>query len=156
MGKGKHYWETERSLAICQAYIAGGEDGSAICGADQQVEVFWNGKVVPELRKRLPDPCPLDHFYKRRWDSIRNHFRDTVAKDVQKFNKALLVIYNSNPTRVTEQQKVNMAVAYHLGEAARMDYTYKDYDAKKWKFYRCWLVLKKTRKFLPPQRLTKC
>jgi hypothetical protein len=62
----------------------------------------------------------------------------------------LLVIYNSNPTGVTEQQKVNMAVAYHLGRAEGMDYKHKDFKAKTWKFYHCWLVLKKTRKFLPP------
>jgi hypothetical protein len=43
-----------------------------------------------------------------------------------------------------------MAVAYHLGEARGMEYEFKDFKAKNWRFYQCWLILRKTQKFMPP------
>jgi hypothetical protein len=106
--------------------------------------------VIRELEKRAPTPCPTGHFHQRAWTAVRGHFHDTIAKDIAKFNVSLLVILNAKPTGKTEQQKINMAVALHLGLIDGINYKYKDFEATTWRYYHCWLVLKKTCKFLPP------
>ena len=149
MGKGKK-WIKAESIALAEAFVASSEDGSVVGGTNQTAERFWLQKVIPEFRHRAPGVCDPEHFHNRPMNAIKAHWRDCMSKDVQKFNRALLVIYNSNPTGTTEQEKINMAVAYHLEKADEMDYHFKNFDASQWYFYECWLVLHTHPKFLPP------
>ena len=71
--------------------------------------------------------------------------RDNVFGNLQKFNKAIRKVEVSNPSGVTEQQKINMAVAIHLGKTNKMDYEFKDFDPFFWRLYKSWLNVK----FLP-------
>jgi hypothetical protein len=78
------------------------------------------------------------------------YLKYNVFKDVQKFNKALRNVYSSEPLGVTEEQKINMAVAIHVKKTKHMNYEYKDYDSKQWRSYLAWLQLKDLPKFKFP------
>ena len=57
------------------------------------------------------------------------------------------VVSISNPTGVTEKEKMNMAVEIHCKEIKKMEYKYKSYDPNEWKFYQSYLHLQKLPKF---------
>ncbi|KAG7364219.1 hypothetical protein IV203_037421 [Nitzschia inconspicua] len=50
----------------------------------------------------------------------------------------------------TKAEKINMAVAIHLGKSDSMSYRHKGFEPNDWPFYQAWLVLKSHRAFLPP------
>ncbi|KAG7364433.1 hypothetical protein IV203_037635 [Nitzschia inconspicua] len=54
------------------------------------------------------------------------------------------------PTGYSKQEKINMAVAIHLGKSDSMSYRHKGFEPNDWLFYQAWLVLKSHRAFLPP------
>ena len=75
------------------------------------------------------------------------YLRDNFFPDIQKFQKALRIVYSSNSTGVSEKEKLYMAVAIHFKETKMMEYTFKSYDPKNWKFYEGWAHLKDISKF---------
>lgn len=96
--------------------------------------------------------APTEHeegrFGDRGADAILKYFRDTIAKDVQSFNKALRLVNSSEPTGdLKEEELVNMAVAIHLGKTNRMEYKYRDFSAQAWKFYPAYMELRNEPKF---------
>ena len=74
--------------------------------------------------------------------------------DIQKFHKAIRIVDVCNPTGVSAEQQLSMAVAIHLGKTNKMDYEFKDFDKKKWKLYDAYLVLRKLPKFAYNARVT--
>ncbi len=86
----------------------------------------------------------------RKDSAIQSHWTDKISRDVKKFNSHLLRVFNSKPTGVTDQQKVNMAVAIHEGKIDCMSHRHKDFEARDWKHCPCWLALKEHRAFQPP------
>jgi len=151
MGRAKSWIKAEH-LVLAKAYIHASETGSATCGADQTSDSFWL-KVKSEIELRAPPGAEAyGRYHFRGINAISGHFRDKVAHDIHKFNKALRLVYSCTPTGVIQPQMVNMAVAIHLGRTGRMEYQFKDYDPIEWMNYRAWLVLKKHPKFLPPAR----
>lgn len=83
-----------------------------IRGSDQT-----QGDILADILRKLEFLAPADleaGTYHLRGDSVWKHLRDTVFKDVQKFNEALRLVYLSLPTGVSEEDKINMAVAIHL------------------------------------------
>jgi len=62
---------------------------------------------------------------------------------VQKFNQALRIIDLSEPTGMTKQQEINMAVAIHIGKTKHRNYNYKDLNPHEWHFYCVWMHVKK-------------
>jgi hypothetical protein len=101
MGKGKR-WIKAESIALAEAFIASREDGSAIEGTNQTADFLWETKVIPQFCMRAPGVCNPNHFHNRGLPAIKAHWKDRISKDVQKFNCALLIIYNSHPTGCTE------------------------------------------------------
>ena len=51
---------------------------------------------------------------------------------------------------VTDDQKVNMAVAIHLQKTKVMEYQYKDFDSTQWRFFKAWVELRTLPKFAFP------
>lgn len=139
---GKHWGNEEIALA-CQAYISATRN--PISGADQDVNQFTSD-LISKLEINSPKFCDPGTYYKR-GKTVYPYLRDSVFPNVQKFQKALRIIYLSNPTGVIEQEKMNMAVAIHMKKVSRMDYAMKNFDPNSWKFYRGWLQLKKIPKF---------
>jgi hypothetical protein len=142
------------SAALAEAWIAVSEDeGNPILKGTNQdsTSEFWESVVI-----KLQHLAPKHNFVKgtyheRAATAIQTHWTDKVSRDVKKFNKALLKVLSCKPTGCDEQQKVNMAVAIHLGKADVMNYHHKDFIAEDWKFYAAWRVLRSHRAFLPPK-----
>jgi hypothetical protein len=78
---------------------------------------------------------------------VYNHWRDSIAKDIQAFNKAKRMVRLSNPTGVTVEEKHSMAVAIHLGKVKKMDYGSRGFDVTKWPNYLAYKVLMDVPKF---------
>lgn len=140
--KNKHYTAQEVN-AIAKAYVSA--TSNSIKGADQTIDDF-TAAIIEKLEQIAPSNCE-DGTYHKRGDSVYPYFRDTVCKDVSSFNIALRMVYCSEPTGVTEQEKINMAVAIHLKKTSKMDYAFKNFVATNWRFYGAWQELKKLPKF---------
>lgn len=139
---GKRWSSTEAALA-CRAYASATND--SVNGADQRAEVF-NQKLVEVLELLSPSEVEEGTHY-HRGDRVFPYLRDNVFPDVMKFNKSLRVVEMSGPSGVTDDQKVNMAVAIHLNKTKKMECMYKDFDAKEWRFYTSWKELRNLPKF---------
>ena len=154
MGRGKG-WSAEESLHLAEAWIEASEDVDAVVvkGTDQDADDFWK-KVYKMFVPKTP-PNHLSGTYKdRSTGAMQSHWSERIARQVKAFNKSLLLVLNSNPTGCTEQNKINMAVAIQLGKCSAMSYNNKDFQARDWKFYPCWEVLRTHRAFLPPKAAT--
>ena len=149
MGKGK-VWSSDECLHLAEAWLHTSEDEGEpeVKGTNQDSTEFWSKVVNKFAGKGPPNP---DGIYKdRQQNAIMNHWKDKIARDIKKFNKALLLVFASKPTGVTEQEKVNIAVALHLKKADSASSRHKDFQPHDWKFYKAWLVLKEHRAFIPP------
>jgi len=56
-------------------------------------------------------------------------------------------MHSYSPTGTTEEEKVDMTVAIHCRETKMMEYKFKSYEPKSWKFYEGWVVLNMIPKF---------
>ena len=106
---GKQWTPTEVGVA-CRAYCSATQD--SIKGADQKAEDF-NQKLVDIFDKLSPANCD-DGTYFHCGEHVFLYLCDNVFPDVQKFNKARQIVEASSPSGVTDDQKINMAVAIHL------------------------------------------
>ena len=122
----------------------------ALKGTGQTGEQFWK-KVMVRLEESAPrGDDAIGRYHNRGMVPVWNQWKDNVNRNVKGFNKCLLTIYKSNPTGVTEEEKINMAIAIHVGKVDVMNYRMKDYEPNDWKLYQAWLVLKDHPAFLPP------
>ena len=101
---------------------------------------------VAKLEAISPADCQ-DGTYHKRGIRVYPYLRDNVFPDIQKFNKALRIVYSSQPTGVTEEEKVFMAIAIHCKETKQMEYQYKNYQPSSWKNHAGWVHLSKIPKF---------
>ena len=149
MGQGKH-WSAEECLHLAEAWVNASEDEGEkeVKGTYQDSDSFW-AKVLENFTAKSP-PHPQGIYHDRALTAIKNKWKDKISRDVKKFNKSLLKVYKSNPTGCTEQNKVNMAVAIHLGQTLVMSYVHKEFEAFVWKYYTAWQVLKEHRAFISP------
>lgn len=76
-----------------------------------------------------PPNCD-DETYWKRGIRVYPYLLDNVFPDIQKFQKATRNVYSSNPTRVTEEEKVCMVIAAHCKETKTMEYKFKSYEPK--------------------------
>ena len=100
--------------------------------------------------EKICDLAPLGHApgtYHERGDRVYKYLRDNCFNEIQKFNKSIRMIEVSNPSGVSEIQKINMAVAIHLQLTKKMDYQYKDFDKTKWRLFGAWVALRDLPKF---------
>ena len=114
-------------------------------GADKDFNAFSN-EVMLRTEEFSPTEAQEGRFHHRGL-RIYAYLRDRVFPTLQKFNKSLRHIYACNPTGVTDQQKINMAVALHLQKVTTMDYAFKDFSPSTWKQYGGWLAVKHLPKF---------
>jgi hypothetical protein len=86
--------------------------------------------------------------------------RDTILKEVQKFNGTLNAVMNMGLSGLGHNEKVSIAVAIFLkkltketqeGNGESSHYQFRDFDCSKWRLYKAWLVLKDTEKVAPPK-----
>ena len=122
----------------------------ALKGTGQTGEQFWK-KVMVRLEADAPKGDEaVGRYHNRGLLPVGNQWKDNVNRNVKGFNKCLLMIYKSNPTGVTEDEKINMAIAIHVGKCDVMNYRMAELEPNDWKLYQAWLVLKDHPAFLPP------
>ena len=136
---------------MTEAWVDATEDAGEVevKGTYQDSDVFWE-RVHLKFAAKAPASAPKGQYKDRQVSAITNQWKDTIAREVKKFNKALLKVFNSKPTGCNEQNQVNMAVAIHLGKTSTMSYVHKEFEANDWNLYQCWKILKSHRAFLPP------
>jgi len=122
------------------------ETSNAIKGTDQTKDDFVKD-ILDRLAKLALPESEVDKTYHHRGKNAYVYLQDIVFKDVQKFNQALHIIDLSEPTGVTAQQQVNMAVSIHIGKTNRRNYNYKDFNPNEWRFYCVWVHIKVLHKF---------
>jgi hypothetical protein len=142
MGRGKAWSKTE-SLHLAQAWVAVSEGDGAqkVAGTSQTQEEFWRG-VMEIFSKKAPEQTLPGTYTNREWTALRNHWSDSLSRDVKKFRRSLNKVYARNLSGCSEQDKVNIAVAMHRGLSDDPDYRLAIYDPSLWKFYECWLSLR--------------
>jgi hypothetical protein len=149
MPRGKQ-WAPVEVAALARAFVQA--TNNPIKGADQRTEVFI-ADIMSNFKRLAPAGLlPTSFTYHYRQDNPKEnayfYLRDTVFKDIMKFNSCLRIVYSSQPTGTNEQNKINMAVAIHMKRTNRMNYKYKDFDAvNEWRFYLAWCELKELPKF---------
>ena len=152
MGKAPK-WSPEEDAALSKAWIQQSEDEGSpqVNGTNQTQEDFWT-KVVERFKRPVDAPQGTydERTIERGVSPLVVRFRETIARDVKKFNNALLKVFHARPSGVSEEEKVNMAIAIHLGKSDAPNYRHRDFERNDWKFYLCWETLKTHRSFLPP------
>ena len=152
MGKAKT-WTPEEHAALAQAWINASEDkdGKKVNGTNQDSATFFN-KAFANMKPLAPPHEDLNGKYHNRGSSaLQRHWKDDIAREVKKFNRALLKVFSSNPTGCGDEEKISMAAAIHLGKTDKMQYTLRSFEVNEWKFYRAWLILKDHKLFQPPK-----
>ena len=137
------HWKAKEIAIACKGYIAA--TLNPVKGADQDFVAF-SDDLIQKMTTISPPDCD-DGTYWKRGIRVYPYLRDNIFPDVQKFQKALRIVFSSNPTGVTEEEKVCMAGAVHCKETKTMEYKFKSYEPKSWKFYEGWVHLKKIPKF---------
>ena len=100
-------WKVYEIALACKAYISATKN--PINGTDKYFHTF-SLDLVDRLNHISPSDCVDSTYYK--WGArVYPYLRDNVFPDVQKFHKAMRVVLISNPTDVTDKEKVNMSVA---------------------------------------------
>jgi hypothetical protein len=147
MGRGKG-WCPFEALKVAEAYVRAPND--PILGADQKGSRFWT-KVQTIFAALSPDDCPAGTYKYRKVDAIKVFLKEHVFPQVNKFNISLRLVNAANLTgNLSELQKINIAVAIHLGHIQKPDYDYKDFESSDWKYFSAWYnVLRKEPKWMP-------
>ena len=115
----------------CKAYAVATEN--SVSGCDMRAEDF-NHTLLQTFKTLAPIPTP-EGTYHLREHCAYPYLRDSVFCILQKFHKSIRRVEASCPSGVTEQQKINMAVAIHVGKTNKMDYDFKDFEASSWRLY---------------------
>jgi hypothetical protein len=157
MGRAKTWSSIEAEVAA-KAFVSATHD--SIVGSGQKADEFAK-KVHEEFAKLSPPGVAGTGTYTDRDPDgtqgiVWKYIRDTILKDVQKFNATLNIVMNSGLSGVTHEEKVNIAVAMLLKKMKEGEnkYDYRSFEAKKkWRLYRAWTVLKDTEKVAPPREV---
>ena len=114
-------------------------------GTDQKKEAFV-ATLIERFKILSPENISEGTYWKR-GPQVWKYIRDNVFSDVQKFNKALRLVDVSQPSGVSNQEIINMAVAVHIKATKKMDYNFRTQDPNSWRFYQAWIYLRKLPKF---------
>jgi hypothetical protein len=147
MGRGKVWSSAEcKDLAECWLDVSEDKDEIEVKGVGQDSDQFWDRIFNKYSLKGRQEGC----YGERGVSAVKNFWSDNISRDCKKFNKSLIKVYASNPTGVTLEEKINIAVALHLKKADSASSRHRGFNPNDWKYYRAWLVLKQHRAFIPP------
>lgn len=98
MGKSKN-WTADEHAALAQAWINASEDvgSSKVFGMNQDSDRFF-AKVIDNLKALAPDSDTSGRHHNRDASAIQNQWNTKLAREVKKFNRALLKVLNSQST----------------------------------------------------------
>ena len=116
-------------------------------GADQTSTKFWE-KVMENIELLEPHPSP-DTYSLRGLAAIQRQV-SKIKREIQAFSKSLIFIKVCQPTGVDQQQILNLAIAHYKKAMSKLNYSFKNYDAHKWKFFAAYKVLRRLDQFADP------
>jgi hypothetical protein len=121
-------WTSDECEALARSWINVSEDKGEdeLRGTDQTGAVFWR-RVVEQLKALASKDC-VGRYHNREGKALQTNWNDKIARDLKKFNRALLKVISSNLTGVTEQNKINIAVSMVLGKCDAAHYRHRDFD----------------------------
>ena len=142
--KGSKQWTSSEICLACRAYVNATNTHK---GTDQKLEDFIE-QIVKNMQNLAPISAPPGTHH-HRGATISTYIRDHVFKDVQKFNRSLLLVQNVELFGVTDQEKINISVMHFVIGRPVMSgpYKYKSYNPENWKNYFGWMEIKNLPKF---------
>lgn len=63
------------------------------------------GEAMDKICKQAPSLTADGYHHTQGWNPVRNHFRICISRNVQNYNKALLLVNNLNLTGITAGNK---------------------------------------------------
>ena len=145
MGRGKK-WGAEERQKLAIAWVKVSTDSTV--GRYQTAEVFGQ-KVYDAYKSLAPPTVEAGTFCFRRPETVMGYWKNSLSPEVMKFNDSLRKVQLAGLTGVTDQEKINMAVAIHIGKTNRPSYNMKTTNPMEWPSYLAWTILKTQRKFAP-------
>jgi hypothetical protein len=142
--KGSKQWTSNEIRLACRAYVNATNTHK---GTDQKIDDFIE-QIVQNMQNLSPSSFPAGTHH-HRGATCFTYIRDHVFKDVQKFNRSLLLVDNAELSGVTDDEKINISVAhFQIGRPVMAaPYKYKSYNPHSWKYYAGWLEIKQLPKF---------
>jgi len=136
MGRGKD-WKPDEMVVLAKAWIAVSND--PIVGIGQKGAVFW-GKVKAKFDELSPAEHEAGLFKDRTLSSTKSFWNDQLHPEANKFQDRLTRVLAAKLTgNLTEQQKINIAVALHVGQIDKPSYDYRDFNSSaNWKPFNAW------------------
>lgn len=142
MGRGCG-WSSNELESLARSWVHATED--PVTGIDQTAGRFR--ETMFAKFKTFAPPDSSDKTYGGRTSkSVRAKF-DELAADIQKFREALRRVGVSNPSGVTRDEILSMAIAIHLGHRDTMSYDARSYPHSEWKNHLAYKVLMNHPKF---------
>lgn len=140
-------WSPKEREAASIAWLRATNNG--IEGVEQRGADFRE-KIHTFLKIYTPRDADSNRYAGRSSKTVYEFLRDNIFPDIGKFNESLRLVESSQPSGVTSDNIVNMAVAFHLKKVDRMCYKWKGFDANNWNNFLAWKILRNCAKFRPP------
>ena len=107
MGKGKA-WASEELLHLALSYISVSEDqgNNRVNGTNQAMDYFFK-RVIVCFKEKAPADAGEGTYGERTPDATLRQWREGIKAGVRKFNKAINVALNADPSGVSEDQGNN-------------------------------------------------
>jgi hypothetical protein len=136
MGRGKD-WRALELVLLARAWVSA--SNNATLGIGMRSSQFWN-----DVHDKFIQLSPVDHeqglFKDRAVGTLKNYWNDHLHPQANKFQLCYTKVLAMELTgNLTEDQKINIAVAYYIGAINKPTYDYRDFDSKKhWKCFSAW------------------
>jgi hypothetical protein len=140
-------WNAQEVRVACRAYV---KATNTTKGTNMDLKAFC--KLVMENVRKLGPTNPTEGTYWKRGEQCYIYIRDNAFKQFQKFNSSLKKVYCLELSGVTEQEKINIAVAHYLLHpkkipVLREPYKHRADDPHQWRFYHGWREVSDLPKF---------
>ena len=124
-------------VVLAKAWVAVSND--PIVGTAQKASTFW-GKVKAKFDELSPAEYESGLFKDRGLSSMKSFWNDQLHPEANKFQDRVTRVLAAKLTgNLTEQEKINIAVALHCNKITTPHYDYRNFEtADNWKFYSAW------------------
>jgi len=136
MGRGKD-WRAMEVALLARAWVASSTNEQV--GIGQRTAAFWR-KVKEKFDLFCPEVYEQGLYKDRPENTLKNYWKDHLHPQVNKFHLAYTKVLAMELTgNLSEDQKINIAVAYYTGAIDKPSYDYRDFDSRKhWKCFGAW------------------
>jgi len=136
MARGKLWrWGEPDNLAEALVYAS----TNSVTGTGQKSSVYW-ASVKTKWDELSPEEYEPGTFKDRTASNIKNYWNDHLHPQVNKFQQVLTKVMATQFTgNLSEDQKINIAVAFYIGATKKIHYDYRDFNSKEhWKCFTAW------------------